>query len=411
MLAAITSRPGEVVRRRTVVAAAWPDGATVSENTVDSLHPPGPDQARVDRLAGHDRDRARRRVPADVRSAAPGAPPFLPAPDRGPDDLRHRVRDAPAHRRAAARPGRPQPGQRGPRAGGPCRRRQRLGGRRERRRPARRLDDRARHRRRRLRRDRAPPSAGPSPRASGTPTRPWQRRARRSTGPSTGTACSPGPSPRPGGTAGVVVVSERLAPYEAAERYALIVSLVTGVLATAAAAAIAAWVTSRALAPVAVLSPDRRRVERARPGAALRARSAHQRDHRPGRDAGHPPGQGVRRDPLRAAAHLRARPRAAHPPHRRPGDGRPRAPRRGPVPATCARRWRRSPPLRAAWPPPSRRSSRWPGPRRGRGMPRPARWPTSSTRCSARWRTTGWTWSSRWPTSASRPRRRSWPGP
>ncbi len=37
MLAAITSRPGEVVRRRAVVAAAWPDGAQVSENTVDSF--------------------------------------------------------------------------------------------------------------------------------------------------------------------------------------------------------------------------------------------------------------------------------------------------------------------------------------------------------------------------------------
>ena len=36
MLAAITSRPGEVVRRRAVVAAAWPDGAMVTENTVDS---------------------------------------------------------------------------------------------------------------------------------------------------------------------------------------------------------------------------------------------------------------------------------------------------------------------------------------------------------------------------------------
>ncbi|MBZ5737179.1 response regulator transcription factor [Nocardioides mangrovi] len=36
MLAAITSRPGEVVRRRAVVAAAWPDGAMVSENTIDS---------------------------------------------------------------------------------------------------------------------------------------------------------------------------------------------------------------------------------------------------------------------------------------------------------------------------------------------------------------------------------------
>ena len=37
MLAAITSRPGEVVRRRSVVAAAWPDGARVSENTIDSF--------------------------------------------------------------------------------------------------------------------------------------------------------------------------------------------------------------------------------------------------------------------------------------------------------------------------------------------------------------------------------------
>lgn len=36
MLAAIVSRPGQVVRRRAVVAAAWPDGASVSENTIDS---------------------------------------------------------------------------------------------------------------------------------------------------------------------------------------------------------------------------------------------------------------------------------------------------------------------------------------------------------------------------------------
>ncbi len=36
MLAAITSRPGEVVRRRAVVAAAWPDGSIVNENTIDS---------------------------------------------------------------------------------------------------------------------------------------------------------------------------------------------------------------------------------------------------------------------------------------------------------------------------------------------------------------------------------------
>jgi two-component system, OmpR family, response regulator len=37
MLAAITSRPGEVVRRRRVIAAAWPDGAIVNDNTVDSF--------------------------------------------------------------------------------------------------------------------------------------------------------------------------------------------------------------------------------------------------------------------------------------------------------------------------------------------------------------------------------------
>jgi len=36
MLAAITSRPGEVVRRRAVVAAAWPQGGVVHQNTIDS---------------------------------------------------------------------------------------------------------------------------------------------------------------------------------------------------------------------------------------------------------------------------------------------------------------------------------------------------------------------------------------
>lgn len=36
MLGSLTSRPGEVVRRSAVVAAAWPHGAQVSENTVDS---------------------------------------------------------------------------------------------------------------------------------------------------------------------------------------------------------------------------------------------------------------------------------------------------------------------------------------------------------------------------------------
>jgi two-component system OmpR family response regulator len=36
LLAALTARPGAVVRRRAAVAAAWPDGAMVSENTIDS---------------------------------------------------------------------------------------------------------------------------------------------------------------------------------------------------------------------------------------------------------------------------------------------------------------------------------------------------------------------------------------
>ncbi len=62
------------------------------------------------------------------------------------------------------------------------------------------------------------------------------------------------PFATPTGVRGVVVVAERLAPYEEAEAYALIVSLVTGLLATAAAAGLVAWVSSRALRPVAVLT-------------------------------------------------------------------------------------------------------------------------------------------------------------
>ncbi|WP_425953429.1 response regulator transcription factor [Xylanimonas sp. McL0601] len=37
VLAAVLARRGEVVRRRSVVAAGWPDGAAVSENTLDSF--------------------------------------------------------------------------------------------------------------------------------------------------------------------------------------------------------------------------------------------------------------------------------------------------------------------------------------------------------------------------------------
>src|SRR3954471_4282900 len=35
LLAALAARPGEVVRRRELVSAAWPDGAIVHENTLD----------------------------------------------------------------------------------------------------------------------------------------------------------------------------------------------------------------------------------------------------------------------------------------------------------------------------------------------------------------------------------------
>jgi two-component system response regulator MprA len=37
LLASIAAEPGSIVRRRTAVAAAWPDGAMVSENTIDSF--------------------------------------------------------------------------------------------------------------------------------------------------------------------------------------------------------------------------------------------------------------------------------------------------------------------------------------------------------------------------------------
>jgi two-component system OmpR family response regulator len=36
MLAAISSRPGQVVRRRAIAAAAWPSGGYVSDNSIDS---------------------------------------------------------------------------------------------------------------------------------------------------------------------------------------------------------------------------------------------------------------------------------------------------------------------------------------------------------------------------------------
>lgn len=56
------------------------------------------------------------------------------------------------------------------------------------------------------------------------------------------------------GATGVIVAVEPLAAHESAERYALLVSLVTGLLATVFAALMAAWVTGRALRPVAELT-------------------------------------------------------------------------------------------------------------------------------------------------------------
>ena len=56
------------------------------------------------------------------------------------------------------------------------------------------------------------------------------------------------------GVPGVVIVDENLHPYEEAEFYALLVSLITGAIATLAAAGLAAWVTTHALTPVAQLA-------------------------------------------------------------------------------------------------------------------------------------------------------------
>ena len=83
MLAAITSRPGEVVRRRAVVAAAWPDGAAVSENTVDSSVRRV--RGKLERLGSPMtlRHRARRRVPAAMRRGWRRPRPFR-TPARAP---------------------------------------------------------------------------------------------------------------------------------------------------------------------------------------------------------------------------------------------------------------------------------------------------------------------------------------
>ena len=56
------------------------------------------------------------------------------------------------------------------------------------------------------------------------------------------------------GQHGVAVVSERLAPYEQSERYALLATVSLGIVVTLGAGFIAAWTTHRALAPVGEMS-------------------------------------------------------------------------------------------------------------------------------------------------------------
>jgi two-component system, OmpR family, sensor kinase len=53
---------------------------------------------------------------------------------------------------------------------------------------------------------------------------------------------------------GVIVVAERLRPYERIESYALIASMALGVVVIVAAGGMAAWITHRALAPVAAMA-------------------------------------------------------------------------------------------------------------------------------------------------------------
>lgn len=62
------------------------------------------------------------------------------------------------------------------------------------------------------------------------------------------------PFTTPAGVRGVVVVVEPLAPYENDERDALVVSVIAGVLIFLLTTGLAAWVTKRALAPVAQMA-------------------------------------------------------------------------------------------------------------------------------------------------------------
>ena len=69
MLAAISSRPGEVVRRRAIAAAAWPSGGYVSDNTIDAYIVRLRNKMRCRRDPETAHDRARRRLRPAVSTA------------------------------------------------------------------------------------------------------------------------------------------------------------------------------------------------------------------------------------------------------------------------------------------------------------------------------------------------------
>ena len=182
------------------------------------------------------------------------------------------------------------------------------------------------------------------------------------------------------GAKGVVVVSEALGPYGEAQRLALIVTIATGALTVAAAAGIAAWATRRALQTGRRDGPDRHRVERAGPQQPLQSGAAGERADGTGRDTRQAARPGLLGDPLRAAAHLGAGPRAEDPAHLGPGDGRAAAPTRAAGRQRPVATSRRSPRPPSGWPTPSPRCSSSPATRPSWSSPATARCATWSRR-------------------------------
>ena len=65
LLAALIARPGEVVRRRQLVLAGWPDGAIVHDNTLDTYV--GRLRRKLERLGAKERIETSRRVGYSLR--------------------------------------------------------------------------------------------------------------------------------------------------------------------------------------------------------------------------------------------------------------------------------------------------------------------------------------------------------